>query len=116
MKQLQVIPESTPKGKDMTGNHFLVQKQLWVNETELAPIVQIANNRDTDHTPSRLSPHPILNRQKPDETNGQVEISQDPSCNDYWIPDMNQEYRYTKEALDQTKAVGNFKTKSKVIH
>ena len=41
MKELQVIQESTPKGKGMTENHSLALKHLWVNETELAPIVQI---------------------------------------------------------------------------
>ena len=73
MKELQVIPETTPKGKGMTGNHSLAWKQLWINETELAPIVQIqvANGRDTDHTTSKLSPHPIPSRQNPDESNGQ---------------------------------------------
>ena len=104
MKELQVVPETTPKGKGMTGNQFLAQKQLWANETELGPMVQIANDRDTNHTPSKLSPHPIPNRQKPEESNGQVEISQDPSCNDYWVPDINQEYRETKEAFGQTSA------------
>ena len=39
MKELQVIPETTPKGGDMIGNHFLEQMQLLVNETELALIV-----------------------------------------------------------------------------
>ena len=74
MKELQVIPETTPKGKDMTGNHILALKQLWVNET--APIVdiQIANDRDTNHTTSKLSPPPISNRQKSDKSNGQIKI------------------------------------------
>ena len=82
-------------------------KQLWVNETDcsVVPILQIANDRDTNHTPSKLSPHPVQNRQKPDKSNGQVEISQDPSCNDYWVPNINQEYRKTKEAFDQTSAI-----------
>ena len=93
MKELQVIPETTPKGKDMTGNHILAPKQLWVNETEPAPIVQIANDRDADHTPSQMPPHPIPNRQKPDKSKGMVENCQDPSCNDYWVPDIYQEYR-----------------------
>ena len=91
MKKLQVIPENTPKSKDMTGNHFLAQKQLWINKAELAPIVQIANDRDTNHTPSKLFPYPMPNRKKTDKNNRQVEISKDPSCNNYWVPDMNQE-------------------------
>ena len=41
MKELQIIQETTPKGKGMTGNHSLALKQLWVNETKLVPIVQI---------------------------------------------------------------------------
>ena len=56
MKELQVILETTPKGTDMTGNHFLAQKQLLVNETELVSIVQIAKDRNTNHTLSKLSP------------------------------------------------------------
>ena len=85
MKELQVIAETTPKGKGMTRNHSLAPKHLWVNETELAPIVQIqrANNRDTDHTTSKLPSHPIPNRQKPDKRNGQIRIPQDPSCYKY---------------------------------
>ena len=63
MKELQVIAETTPKGKGMAGNHSLAPKQLWVNETELVPIVQIlmAKDRDTDHTTSKLPSHPIPN-------------------------------------------------------
>ena len=69
MKELQIIPETTLKGKGMTGNHSLALKQLWVNEAELAPVVQIqeANDRDTDHTTSNLPSHPIPNRQKPEK-------------------------------------------------
>ena len=33
MKELQKIPEITPKGKGMTGYHSLAPKQLWVKET-----------------------------------------------------------------------------------
>ena len=33
MTELQVIPETTPKGKGMTGKYSLALKQLWVNET-----------------------------------------------------------------------------------
>ena len=31
-------------------------------------------------------------------------MSQDPSCNDNWVPDTNQECRQTKEAFNQTSA------------
>ena len=88
MKELQIIPETTPKGKGMTGNHSLALKQLWVNEMELSPIeqIQVANDRDTDLTTSKLPSHPIQNRQKPDESNGQIGIPQDPSCNQCWTP------------------------------
>ena len=69
MKELQVIPETIPKGEGRTRNHSLALKQLWVNETELVPSVQIqiANDRDTDCTTSKLSPHPIQNRQIPEK-------------------------------------------------
>ena len=40
MKELQIIPETTPKGEGMTGNHSLAPKQVWVNKMELAPVVQ----------------------------------------------------------------------------
>ena len=104
MKELQVIPETTPKGKGMTGNHPLATNQLWVNETELVPIVEIeiANGKNTDHTTSKLSPHPTPKRQKPDKSNGQIETPQDPSCNEYRVPDIDQEGRQTKGAFDQT--------------
>ena len=56
MKELQVNSETTPKVKGTTGNHSLALKQLWVNETELVPIVQIqiAYDKDTDHTTSKV--------------------------------------------------------------
>ena len=67
-------------------------------------MVQIAYDRDTDHTPSKLPPHLTPNRQKLKDSNGKVEISHDPFCNDYLTPEINQEYRETKEAFDQTSA------------
>ena len=33
--------------------------------------------------------------------NGQVEISQDQTCNEYWAHAINQQYRENKEAFDQ---------------
>ena len=104
MKELQVNPETTPKGKGMTGNHSLAPKQLWVNETEQAPIVQIrvANDRDTNHTTSKLPSFPIPNRQKPHESNGQIGISQDPSYTKYWILDIDQDCRQAKGTFSQT--------------
>ena len=76
MKELLVIPETTPMGEGMTGNHSLAPKLSWVNETELVPLVQIqiAKDRDTNHTTSKLSPHSIPNGQRPDESNGQIKI------------------------------------------
>ena len=64
--------------------------------------IQIANERDTNCTTSKLPSHPISNRQKPDESNGQIRILQDPSCNKYWIPDTDQECRQTKGTFNQT--------------
>ena len=60
----------------MTGYHSLAPKQLWVSETELTPAVwiQIAKDRDTDHTTSKLPLHPIPDRQKPDKSNGRIRI------------------------------------------
>ena len=103
MKELQVNPETTPKGEGMTGNHSLAPKQLWVNETELAPIVQIkiAYDRDTNHTTSKLPSHPIPNRQKPDKSNGWISIPQDPSCTEYWSPDIDQECKKVKGMFSQ---------------
>ena len=51
-----------------------------------------------------MSSHPIPNGQKTYESNGQISISQDPSCNKYWIPSIDKECRQTKGALDQTSA------------
>ena len=122
MKELQVIQETTPKGEGMTGNHSLVPKQLWVKETELVPTVQIqiANDRDTDHTTSKLFLHPILNRQKPNKSNGQIKIPQDALCNEYWIPYVNQECRQTKGAFDHPGVdvlhCRQLQTKSRKIH
>ena len=64
MRDLQVIPETTPKGEGITWNHSLTLQQLWVNETELAPIIQIelASDKETDHTSSKLPSHPSANR------------------------------------------------------
>ena len=72
----------------MTRNHSLAPKQLWVNETELVPIVQIQieSDRETDHTSSKLPLHQSSNRQKLDESNKQIRIPQDPSCNENWFP------------------------------
>ena len=38
MKELQVVPGTTPKGEGMTRNDILAQKQLWVDETDLVPM------------------------------------------------------------------------------
>ena len=64
-------------------------------------MVKIANDRDIDQMPPKLPPHPSSNRQRSNESTGQVWISQDPTCNDYWAPVTNQEYRETKETFDQ---------------
>ena len=104
MKELQVIPETTPKGKGMTRNHSLALKQLWVNETELAPIVQIqiVGDRETNHTSSKLPSHPSPNIQKLDKSNGWIRIPQDPSCNKNWVPDIDQECGQVKRMFYQT--------------
>ena len=51
-----------------------------------------------------MSPHSIQNRQKPDECNGQIKIPQNPSCNEYFIPDIDHECWQTKETFGQTGA------------
>ena len=58
-KELQVIPQTTSKDKGMTGNHSFALKQLWVNETELVPIVQIqiVSDGETDCTSTKLPLH-----------------------------------------------------------
>ena len=86
----------------MNGNFSLAPKQLWVSETELVPVIQIANDRDTDDTTSKLPSHPISNRQNSDKSNGQIRIPQDPSCNEYWTPDTDQECRQIKSMFSQT--------------
>ena len=48
-------------------------------------------DRETNHTSSKSSSHPSPNRQKLDGSNGQIRISQDPSCNDNWVPHTDQE-------------------------
>ena len=54
MKELQMVPGTAPKGKDMTGNHILAQKQLWVDKRGLAPMMQIASDRYIDHTAQKI--------------------------------------------------------------
>ena len=44
------------------------------------------------------------NRQKPDESNRQIKIPQELFCNEYWIPDIDQECWQTKGASHQTGA------------
>ena len=104
MKEMKLVPATTPKGKGITKNQILAQKQLWVDEMGLVPVVQIASDRDIDQMPPKLPPHSSPNSKRPNKSNRQVEISQDPTCNDYWAPVTNQEYRETKEAFDQTYA------------
>ena len=67
-------------------------------------MVQIASDRDINQTPPKLPPHPSPNRQRSNDNDGQVEISQDPTCNDYWVPVTNKEDRKTKETFDQMHA------------
>ena len=102
--QLQVIPETTPKGECMTRIPSLAPKQLWVNKTELAPIVQIqvVSDRETDHTSSKFPLHPSPNRQKPDESKGLIRIHQHPSCNKNWDPNTDKECGKIKGMFNQT--------------
>ena len=66
MKELQLVPGTTPKGKGITRNQILSQKQLWVgqqtDEIDIAPVVQIASDRDIDHMPPKSPPHLNSNR------------------------------------------------------
>ena len=59
-------------------------------------MVQIASDRYINYTPPKSSPNPST--QKQNENNGQVEMSQDPTSNVYWVPVMNH------EAFDQIHA------------
>ena len=59
---MQLVPGTTPKGKSITRNQILAQKQLWVDEMDLAPMIQIASDRDINHMPPKLPPHPSTNR------------------------------------------------------
>ena len=56
---------------------------------------------------------------KTDKSNWQIKIPQDPSCNQYWIPDIDKECRQTKGAFDHTGADAlhcrHCKTESKEI-
>ena len=92
---MQLVPGTTPKGKSMTRNQILAKKQLLVDEMDLVPVVKIAIDRDLSKTPTKLPPHPSPN------SNGQVEISQDPAYNDYWALVTNQEDMKTRETFDQ---------------
>ena len=68
MKELQLVPGTTPKGKGITRNQILSQKQLWIgqqtDEIDLAPMVQILSDRDIDHAHPKLPPHLNPSRQR----------------------------------------------------
>ena len=83
MREMQLVPGTIPKGKGMTRNQILAEKQLWVDELDLVPMVQIAIDRDINQTHPKLPPHQSPNRQRSNKSNRQVEISQDLTCNDY---------------------------------
>ena len=105
MKELQLVPGTTPKGKGIIRNQNLSQKQLWVgqqrDDIDLAPMVKITSDRDINHTPPKSSPYLNPSRWRPNESSGQVESSQDPTLNVFWASVTNQEYRETKEASDK---------------
>ena len=78
-----------------------------------------AIDRDINHMPPQIS-HLNPNRKRSNKSNGQVEISQEPTSNDYWASVTNQEYREVKEASDQIILmhciVVSYNTKSRIIH
>ena len=67
-------------------------------------MVQIASDRDIKHMPCKLPPLLNLSRQRPNKSNGQVEISKNQPPNYYWVSVANQENRETKEASDEIHA------------
>ena len=60
------------------------------------------SNRETDHTSSKLPLRSSPNKQKLDESNRQIRIYQDPSCNENWVPDTDQECGQLKTTFNQT--------------
>ena len=110
-----MVSGTTPKGKGIMKNQILSQKQLWVgqqtDEIDQAPMVQISSVIDIIHlhkhivnhydTSPKMSSHLNPRRQRPNESNGQVEISQGPTPIDYWASVANQGYEETKKAWDQ---------------
>ena len=58
MKELQFVPEITPKGKSIKKNQILSQTQLWVDQQadkiDHMPIIQVSSVRDINHTSPRM--------------------------------------------------------------
>ena len=48
MREMQLVPGTTPKDKSMTRNQILAEKQLCLDEMDLVPMVQIASDRDIE--------------------------------------------------------------------
>ena len=73
MKELQLVPGTTPKGKEIKRNQILSEKQLWVvqqtDEIDQAPMICVSSVRDINHTSPKTSPHLNLCGQRPDESN-----------------------------------------------
>ena len=98
MKELHLVPGTTPKGKGIMKNQILSQKQLWVgqqtDEIDQAPMIWVSSVRDINHTSPKTSSHLNPSGQRP-------EISQEPTSNDYPSSVANQGYVETKEVCGQ---------------
>ena len=105
MKDLQLVPGTTPKGTGIVSNQILSQKQLWVgqqrDEIDQVPMIWLSSARDINHASLKRSLHLNPSGQRSGKSNRQLEISQEPTPIDYWTSVANQGYEETKETCDQ---------------
>ena len=62
MREMELVPGTTPHGRSMTRNQIPAQKQLWVDEMDLVSMVQVASDRDINQMSPKLPPYPSPNR------------------------------------------------------
>ena len=55
MREMHFGPGTTPKGKGMTRNQILAHKLLWVDEMDLAPVVQVDSDRDLNQMSPKIT-------------------------------------------------------------